>query len=107
VNGRTDVDFIEVLSGIVREARALQNSGRLLDPVSRTEVSLLEHQLRVMEARMEAAAISEGPGAVEHAGAVAAWSRELQEASAATRGHSRRLRKDLYRARTIEGSGPD
>lgn len=103
----TDVDFIEVLAGIVREARALQRAGRLVDPVSRTEVRLLEHQLRVMEARLAATTIANADDATEHSAAVAAWARALRESSGATRDHSRRLRKDLYRTRMMIAPGSE
>lgn len=107
MNGKTDVDFIEVLSGIVREARSLQKAGRLRDPVSRTEISLLEHQLEVMEARLVARGVSDGVEATEHPAAVAAWARALRAASGATRDHSRRVRKDLYRTRMTIAPGRD
>lgn len=107
VSRRNYVDFVEVLAGIVHDAKEMQKAGRLLDPVSRTEVSLLEHQLRVLEARLMAAAASDGSAFTERAAAVNDWARALQAASEATRGHSRRLRKDLYRTRTMIASGPD
>lgn len=102
----TDRDFVEVLNQIVEEAKELQQTGRLLDPVSRTEISILEHELRVVEARLAATAVPDGAADVERAAAVGAWARALSAASAATRDHSRRLRKDLYRTRIISGSDP-
>lgn len=104
---RTDVDFIEVLAGIVHDAKAMQKAGRLLDPMSRTEVDLLDHQLRVLEARLVAAGVSEVSSTSERVAAVADWARALQAASEATRGHSRRLRRDVYRTRTMIASGPE
>ena len=98
---------MEMLSGIVREARDLQRAGRLLDPVSRTEVSLLEHQLEVLEAQLVATVVSDHHDAAEHSAAVAAWARALRSASGATRDHSRRLRKDVYRTRMSIAPGPE
>lgn len=102
----TDRDFVEVLHQIVREAKELQQAGRLKDSVSRTEIRILEHELEVVQARLAATAVADGAGNRERAAAVAAWARALSAASAATRDHSRRLRKDLYRTRIISGSGP-
>ena len=107
MSSRTNVDFIEVLAGIVRDAKEMQRAGRLLDPMSRMEVSLLEHHLLVLEARLVAGGISNGRAPTERAAAVTDWARALQAASEATRGHSRRLRKDLYRTRTTIVSGSD
>jgi hypothetical protein len=107
VNSSKDEDFLAVLRRIVREARELQDVGRLLDPVSRTEVTMLEHQLRVMEAR---AAVADGPSSaptVERVAAVRAWARAVSAAAAVTRSHSRQVRKDIYRSRVINGTGGD
>ncbi len=99
----TNDDFLVVLKRIVREAKELQGAGRLLDPVSRTEVTLLEHQLRVTEARLAA----HSSPSVERVAAVRAWARAVSAAAADARSHSRRVRKDIYRARVITGSGGD
>lgn len=102
-----DEDFLEVLRRIVRESRELQDAGRLLDPVSRSEVTLLEHQLRVMEARQAATATPSPGPTVERVAAVRAWARAVTDAAVVTRSHSRRVRKDIYRSRVINGSGGD
>lgn len=108
MNKATNDDFLEVLRRIVREAKELQDGGRLLDPVSRTEVSLLEHQLRVIEARLVADSTTPSTGAsAERVEAVRAWARAVSAAAVATRSHSRRIRKDIYRTRVINGSGED
>lgn len=102
MNDQAQGDLVHVLGRIVGEAKDLQKSGRLQDPVSCSEVSLLEHELAVMQARLAATAIPDVAGG--RAAAVADWARALQGASAAARDHSRRLRKDLYRTRMISGS---
>lgn len=107
MNGETDGHFVEVLNRIVREARELQRAGRLRDSLSRTEVTMLEHELRVLQARLAADAVSDRSPRTERATAVVSWARAVMAASEATRGHSRRLRKDLYRARLISGPGDD
>lgn len=104
MDGRSDSDFSEILTAIVRDARQLEQAGRLRDRVSRTELVLLEHQLHVVEARLAATVYS---GRIEHAVAVSAWAHALQAASRATRGHSRGLRKAVYRTRMTAVSGPD
>lgn len=107
MNQVTDDDFLEVLKRIVREAKELQDVGRLLDPVSRAEVNLLEHQLRVMETRLAAHTSPSPDASLERVAAVRAWARAVSAASADARNHSRRVRKDIYRTRVITGSGGD
>jgi hypothetical protein len=103
----TNDDFLEVLRRIVREAMELQDAGRLLDPVSRTEVTLLQHQLRVMEARLAAHTTPSPSASIERVAAVRDWARAVSAAAVVARSHSRRVRKDIYRTRVITGSGGD
>lgn len=105
--GHTDARFVEVLTRIVREAKELEKGGRLLDSVSHTEVALLEHELRVVEARLAATALGHRAAPAERAAAVADWARALQAASRVTRSHSRQVRKDLYRTRLNIAASPD
>lgn len=103
MSAEAEEHLVAVLSRIVQEARQLQATGRLRDPVSCSEVALLEQELRVLQARLAVAGSSEQPADGARASAVISWARALTAASEVARGHSRRVRKDLYRTRLIRG----
>lgn len=93
-----DPRYIAMLERIVEEAREMQEAGRLTDANSRRELTMLEHQLRALQARAQARATPGRPTVVIE------WSRETRALSRTTRLHTRQLRKELYRLRLITGS---
>ena len=94
----SDPRYIAMLERIVDEAREMQDAGRLTDPKSRRELTMLEHQLRALQARAQATA------SPRNTAVIIQWSQETCALSRTTRLHTRQLRKELYRLRLITGS---
>ena len=112
MTAESDRRMVDVLSGIVQRSRAMQEQGRLQDRQSRVEVDLLEHLLKMAEARVRMSELPVGTALQERARDVATLAAELREESQdlgerslATRQKSRRARKKLYVARLISGPG--
>lgn len=111
VTFEADRRFVELLSRIVQRSREMQEKGRLQDPVSRAEVQLLEHQLKMAKARLAMDMVRAGCTIDERARALVSLAEEACQASQAIRKvsssahqRSRCVRKRLYRARLIHGA---
>lgn len=103
-----DRRLIDLLSRMVKRSRELQEEGHLRDRISRTEVDLLEHLLRLSRARLARRIVSQMGCLDERAEALVNLAREvcrtseaIRDATLATRQRARQARKRLYRTRLI------
>lgn len=105
-----DGRLVAMLSRIVRRSRELQMKGQLRDRSSRSEIDLLEHQLKVERARLVLRRTS-AADLDARADALTALAQEACRASDAicrgsmeTKRESRRVRKRVYQTRLIARS---